>query len=214
MCHHNLLDAPSNWLQLESAREGRSQEEEGGSRRPWYVSRRLFGPCWTLTLSSEKEEVVGGKRSLYDIPPEPRYGIQYGAGEPGPSGGVLWRCVGTFLGHILPGVWDLAKYHGRMGPPDSLYHANIEWCCPIRLSDHVAWAISLVTSQGAFCQRDCAGVFITIQRKITQSVCRVPVVFLYSFVRGCAAGKAFSDPQLTPESCRQQGVAPIPFIRA
>jgi len=93
------------------------------------LTAACLGHGCTLTLSSKKEEVVGGMRSLYDMPPEPRYGIQYRVGEPGSLGGVFRRCVGNVLGHTPPGVWDLARYYGRTGPLDSLYHLKIERCC-------------------------------------------------------------------------------------
>lgn len=109
-----------------------------------------LGHGWTLTRSSEKEEVGGGMRSLYDIPPERRYGIQLGVGELGPWGGVLRGCLGNALSHILLGVWDLAKYYGWMNPRDTLYHTKIERCCRLECElmtiqlDDVSWPTFLV----------------------------------------------------------------------
>lgn len=105
-----------------------------------------LGHGWTLTRSSEKEEVGGGMRSLYDIPPEPRSGIPHLLGELGPWGGVFRRC----LGHILLGAWDLAKDCGWTDPRDTLYHSKIERCCRLEYElmtiqlDDVSWATSLV----------------------------------------------------------------------
>lgn len=103
-----------------------------------------------LTRSSEKEEVVGGMRRLYDIPPETRSGIPHWLGELGPWGAVLRRCLGNALSHILFGVWDLAKYYGSTDPRDTLYHPKIERCCRLEYElmtiqlDDVSWATFLV----------------------------------------------------------------------
>ena len=78
-----------------------------------------------LTLSSEEEEVVGGMRSMYDIPSQLRRGLKSGLPVLGLSVRAFWSLVGNLVGHMF-GPLDVYEYHGRTAPRGNLYHTNIE----------------------------------------------------------------------------------------